>query len=392
MYCLPIWVLIHYWFFAQEPDLQWLEIKSLWVRVIAGMLIATAMGVLIRKSDRINSVFIFAFFGMSISIVWVFVLNSLRLGHLITPNEFLENFLFDRNKVGTAFFSVVDLAVGCASLITISCNNSGQKYIGKSIAILVLMGLSIGASVIVNSKNGVGVGSILVIIFIIWLSIDAYKNHNPEKLNFRLLLIGVTIALLLTVALVHKNHTSAGWGSLLPDIKVAFEIDKYQAWKGVTASNGEPLPKNSLGKVVAANIYERYAWIAAGSREIIKHPMGYGLINHPSFPRWLKEDGLAFDGIGSTHSGWVDLGLAFGYPALFLSALSFLAILIIYIRSNVKIFYTNLAIWISLAILMAGFVQEVTYKQTFEALVFFMTFSAASFAFIDNKNFRHTKL
>jgi len=142
---------------------------------------------------------------------------------------------------------------------------------------------------------------------------------------------------------------------------------------------------------VAANIYERYAWIAAGSREIIKHPMGYGLINHPSFPRWLKEDGIAFDGIGSTHSGWVDLGLAFGYPALFLSALPFLAILIIYIRSNVKIFYTNLAIWISLAIFMAGFVQEVTYKQTFEALVFFMTFSAASFAFIDNKNFRHAK-
>ena len=97
LYILLLWVLAHYFFFARDPQLQFIELKSLWLRVFAGMLIATAMGVLIRKSDRVNGLFIAAFFGMSISVVAVYCFNSINLGYLLSPTEFLNQFLFDKN-------------------------------------------------------------------------------------------------------------------------------------------------------------------------------------------------------------------------------------------------------------------------------------------------------
>ena len=106
VYGLLLWVVAHYCFFAQEPQLQLIELKSLWLRVFCGMLIATALGVFIRQPSFINNLFILSFFGMSISIVAVYLFNSYMLDHLLTPSEFYV-FLFDRNKVGAAFFSTV---------------------------------------------------------------------------------------------------------------------------------------------------------------------------------------------------------------------------------------------------------------------------------------------
>ena len=177
---------------------------------------------------------------------------------------------------------------------------------------------------------------------------------------------------------IHGKSATPGWSNLFYDIQTAFQIDKYQAWRGPIASGGEPYPKNSLGITVAANTYERYAWIAAGSREVLRHPLGYGLINHPSYVRWLTKDGIAIDRQASTHSGWVDLALAFGLPAIAILFGCLLLILYQGIINKTSIqFHKYLALWISMAVFLAGFVQEISFKHTFEALIFFITFSAA---------------
>ena len=385
LYILLLWVLAHYFFFARDPQLQFIELKSLWLRVFAGMLIATAMGVLIRKSDRVNGLFIAAFFGMSISVVAVYCFNSINLGYLLSPTEFLNQFLFDKNKVGTAFFSVVDLAVGCASLTYIFYNDSVKHNIVKSVATLTLMGLSIAASIMANSKNGVGIGLIVLALFMTCIFAGLFFGKRHKKLPFGLLLIFATLVLSCTAILVHKNRASPGWDALYADIQTAVDIDKYQAWRGPLASHGESIPQNSLGIVVAANTYERFAWIAAGSRELIKHPLGYGTINHPAFPRWLKVDGIAIDSQGATHSGWLDLGLSFGWPAIFLVFLSVVSTLLIGMRSTNKAFFIYLAMWISLAVFSAGFLEEITFKHTFEALLFLITFSAACIISLNGK-------
>lgn len=180
VYGLLLWVVVHYYFFAQEPQLQLVELKSLWLRVFCGMLIATAMGVFIRQRSRMNNLFILSFFGMSISIVAVYLFNSYKLDHLLTPSEFYI-FLFDGNKVGAAFFSTVDLAVGCASLSYLFYADKIRNAYVKSVGVILLMALSLSASVIANSKNGVGIGVILLTIFVITILIAILRNKSPKK-------------------------------------------------------------------------------------------------------------------------------------------------------------------------------------------------------------------
>ena len=119
---------------------------------------------------------------------------------------------------------------------------------------------------------------------------------------------------------------------------------------------------------------------------MLNHPLGYGLINHSSFTRWLAIDGITIDGQGSTHSGWVDLALAFGLPAIVI--LFGCLLLILYqtlIKKSSTKFHEYLALWISIAIFFAGFVQEITFKHTFEALIFFITFCAACIGPLNKK-------
>ena len=385
IYCLPIWVLIHYYFFAQESDLQWLEIKSLWVRVVAGMLIATAMGVLIRKPDRINSLFIFAFFGMSFSILAVYLYQSFQVMHLLSPNEFLDKFLFDRNKVGVAFFSVVDLAVGCAAITYVfNCDNI-KNYLFKVLVISFLMSCSIAAAVIANSKNGVGIGVITVGFFIATITFQMLRNRSFQKIVSGVTIIVIAAIIFGSAVLIHKRSTTRGWDTLFSDIEAAVQIDKYQAWRG-PISSGETVPNNSLGLLAAGNTYERYAWMAAGAREVLRHPLGYGLINTQSFPLWLKKDGIKVDFQSSTHAGWLDLTLAFGLPSILIIFIVIVNIMILCALNSKKRFSTYLAGWIAISVFLAGFVQEITYKHTFEVMIFFITFCGACFVVIGKKH------
>jgi hypothetical protein len=78
-------------------------------------------------------------------------------------------------------------------------------------------------------------------------------------------------------------------------------------------------PLNNAGQKVAANNYERIAWATAGSRAILQHPQGVGVLSypfakHPNAPKKMLED-PSKPGI-ATHSGWIELGLAFGLPIL----------------------------------------------------------------------------
>lgn len=387
VYSLLLWVIVHYYFFSEEPQLELIEIKSLWLRIFCGMLIATAMGIIMRKPSAMNGLFILSFFGMSISVVAVYIFSSYRLSHFLTPDEFLTNFLFDRNKIGVAFFSTVDLAIGCASLSYFICTDNIRYYFIKLTGIILLVTLALSSSVMANSKNGVGIGVILLMLFLAFILISIFRDKYSHKKLHGIVLLSFSMVIFGILILIHGKNASPGWGTLFSDIETAIQIDKYQAWRGPSASGNESIPKNDLGITVPENTYERFAWIAAGSREVLKYPLGYGLINHPSFARVLAKEGIDFDGQASTHSGWLDLALAFGLPAIIVLFTCLLLILyLILIKKSAIKFHEFLAIWVSLAVFFAGFVQEITYKHTFEALIFFITFCASCTASLSKRN------
>ena len=164
-----------------------------------------------------------------------------------------------------------------------------------------------------------------------------------------------------------------GWSHLVEDIQVSVQIDQYQNWKD-TPKLG--FPKRSDGGDVAGNTYERFAWGAKGIELIQKYPLGYGTINQGSFRYLLIRDGINYPHYNQTHSGWIDFGLAFGIPGLVILLSALLGTIILAVKK--KNYLSMVAIWLSMAIFLAGCFEEISFKHTFEIWMFLIAFVCAS--------------
>jgi O-antigen ligase len=82
---------------------------------------------------------------------------------------------------------------------------------------------------------------------------------------------------------------------------------------------------------------------------------------------------------GQVHSGWVDFGLAFGLPGLCL--IFFALIFILYFGATDKSELSLNALMICLMIIPFGFIAEISYKQYFEATIFFIALASTLVAF-----------
>jgi len=82
---------------------------------------------------------------------------------------------------------------------------------------------------------------------------------------------------------------------------------------------------------------------------------------------------------GQTHSGWIDFGLGFGLPGLFLM---FLAIFSIIVLSLLRPARLNLiAATICVMLLPFCLTSEMSYKQYFESMIFFLSMCGAIVVF-----------
>ncbi len=113
---------------------------------------------------------------------------------------------------------------------------------------------------------------------------------------------------------------------MVDDVYIAVQIEKYPNWRD-PATLGYPIKLD--GTPVVVNIYERAAWATAGATLFLpENPLGLGILNRP-YPHLLHEKyGKEVGYIPSTHSAWIEFGLAFGYPGALL-LLSALVILIV---------------------------------------------------------------
>lgn len=179
----------------------------------------------------------------------------------------------------------------------------------------------------------------------------------------------VLFVLLGTSSVIHNKYASAGWSNVLADIEVAIDIDRNTQWNQV---EGVPIyPLNNKGESVAVNTYSRVAWATVGLRLIWQYPLGYGSINH-SFDGMQDLAGIEHGHKGQTHSGWVDYGLAFGIPGLVILISTLL--INIYLGLIKKDQLNLVSISISSTLLIFCIFAEVSWKQYFESMIFFIAF------------------
>jgi hypothetical protein len=75
-------------------------------------------------------------------------------------------------------------------------------------------------------------------------------------------------------------------------------------------------PKRIDSQSTRGDTYERVSWGVLGIEIILDNPMGIGILR--KLPEQMRARGIDFSGNVYTHSGWIDLGLAFGIPKSFI--------------------------------------------------------------------------
>jgi hypothetical protein len=166
-----------------------------------------------------------------------------------------------------------------------------------------------------------------------------------------------------------------GWHTLLEDAKVAVQIDRYPNWQNLAQMG---YPKREDGQMVVPNTYERVAWATAGSRAITSYPQGVGMLAYPFAKHPLAPPKMLVSpnspGI-ATHSGWVELGLAFGIPIL---GLIFSALLLVFMEATRQAYPVRMTVLGFVVLIFCLYtVGELSIQHGIEILYYLLAFLPA---------------
>ena len=365
------WVLIHYSFFSLNQKLELSEIKGLWLRSFAGFIMAIGLAISIYKNAHLRKYFF-------ISLFFVPIINLLAYGYasylnngLVKPNDFVR-FLFI--KIETTYFGAIAAAFAIANLVYLLILKKGEKSALKAIPFLLGLVLVLISALVLGTKNGIAIAVALCLFFGLILMVDVLRHYRKANL----MSIFVCLLVVVVIGVVWKGHKASayeGWDSVFSDAKIAIQIDKYHQWQ--KGEHDFVPPINDMGTAVVGNTYFRIAWFTVGLRLISNYPLGYGSINR-SFVGLLDEAKLQHVHQGQVHSGWIDFGLAFGIPGLALLFASMLIIIFLGVRRPTLL--NICAIMICIALIPMGIIAEISYKQYFEATIFFITLASTLIA------------
>lgn len=365
---LYLWVILHYFYFSYDKFLEFQEIKSIWLRALCGSFIAYTLGICFNDAEPKVKTFkvIFLVFILSLPIenIGTYIYGSLTKSQLLTPQFYVGNYPF--KKIETAFFGSVGTAIFCSQIFYhFQYNNFKKIYYFVAGIILILL-----SGIVSNSKNAVVLSVVMILITVLSIAIRGLKNKSFDKKLLFLLIVGL---LLVTTAIgAHLKYASPGWISIVEDVVAAIDIDKHTEWRD--SEGAQVLPKNKNGEYVSGSTYLRVAWAVVGLRLINDHPAGYGSINR-SFDLLLEKQGIPHWSKGQTHSGWVDFGLAYGKLGLLIMFATTLSLIVIGFYYGSSISY--MAAYIGIIFLIMPIICETTWKQYFEATLFFLTLAAS---------------
>jgi len=381
--CLPLiliglmfaWVVFHYFFLSRYPELQFDELKSTWLRSFLAVILALGTGLAIgRKPNLIHLLWL----GILVSFLVLFyqyIPIAIASKNLFAPDHYGPSYIY-LAKINGVLMGTILIAGLTGTLIDTVRRGNTKTILLASIYWFIGVFLAIYSYVyIFMARNGIGLAVLLFIAWII-IGIAVYIRNTIRKQTVRIpkFLLASALVLLATVLFgwlgLQHIKSAPGWLTLVDDVLIAVQIEKYPNWRDPAALG---YPKKLDGTTVAANTYERAAWATAGAILFLpENPLGLGVLNRP-YPRLLLQKyGKDVGYIPSTHSAWIEFGLAFGYPGALL-LLSMLAILIV--RSMRKRFiFSATSLSISLSLLLMYMVGELSAAHAVEILFYWIAF------------------
>ena len=401
-----IWVVMHYFLFAQNPEQQFNELKSTWLRSFLAVIIGSATGLAINRSSRLMP---WLWLGLLLSfvvLIYQYIPKAIAKQSIFAVDWFGDYIYwakFSGVLAGTILISgLLGLLIDSfwqskrkSNGIQLNGNANGKdiktQLINRiAMPIYIFVGICIAAYAFVfifDAKAGVGMAFILIAF---WLGIGLLfilKNAASEqdkKRRSAFLMKSLIAFFLVTVSLswFSAKHikNNPGWGSLFEDMAISAQIDTHHFWKGT----GEPLPLRKDGTPVAGNTYERVALATIGMRLITLNPVGNGSL------RSLKEDAKKiepnYQSHPYTHSAWIDLGLSFGLPGLLFLPIALFSLLLC-AALNPRIRFRATIITMAIATLILYLVGEYAFGHGVEML-FYLAGLLCGLALIDYTKLR----
>ena len=397
LYCLPvaliglmfIWVVMHLFFFAQNPQQQFNELKSTWLRSFLAVIIGSSTGLAINRNARLMP-----WLWLGILLIFVVLICQYIPMAIATQSLFVIHWFggyilwakFSGVLVGTILIAgLLGLLIDYmwqnksnANGIQLSGNSNGKEIKTRlinriAIPIYVFIGVIITTYAFVfifDAKAGVDMAFILIAF---WLGIGIlfiFKNAILEQdkrlrraLSMEFLIVIFLAVMSLSWFTVKHIENNPGWGSLFEDMAISAQIDTHHNWKGA----GVAIPLRKDGTPVAGNTYERVALAVVGVRLIALNPLGNGSL------RSLEEDAKKIEpnykNHAYTHSAWIDLGLSFGLPGLLFLPIA-LATLLLCAVMNPRIRFRTTIITLVIAILILYLVGEYGFQHGVEILFY----------------------
>ncbi|QWD78217.1 O-antigen ligase family protein [Polynucleobacter sp. MWH-Svant-W18] len=364
---LFFWVGIHYCFFSLNSELELSEIKGLWLRSLAGCIMAIGFATALSKHTHLRKYFYVSIFAVPFFNLVSYVVACIQVGGFVKPIDFFQ---FYFAKIETAYFGAIATAVAVANLVHLLFTKNRNKDHLQIALYFLGIALVVLSDLVANTKNGIAISLSLCILLSLIILVKACLSYRNSK-KVALTVLALMLLLMALVWQGHKSFAFGGWDTIFEDVKVAIDIDKNTQWQRGEGTVEPPL--NSLGIPAVMNTYSRFSWGAVGVRLIGEYPLGYGSINQ-SFNRLQSYANIYHEHGGQVHSGWIDFGLAFGIPGLILIFLALILIIYYGVRQS-----NDLSLMTAIYCLMLvpfGLIAEISYKQYFEATLFFLAFSA----------------
>jgi hypothetical protein len=302
------WLLVQAICVADDTLWSLQEFKSQWLKA----LLAIMVGMLLARATQVGKVPCGV--GITTAIAAVLFVQALiavgeSIAYWFAHGELLRGLVpLTGGKLEMSFILNILLAALTVDLLFRACHR--RRFLRLPlVAVVVAVMLGLLGLYLAQARNGaIGVVFLAISASLLYC-LDAYRQKG-----MRSALPGIALALAVVMGLATISYQSdSRWSGFAESAKMGWRIDSQRAWMDLDHS---PLPVMESGAAVDASAYTRVAFIHAGLRLIEEYPWGVGY-GRNAFHHALREAGVDAR-VGHAHSGWIDLGVGGGIPALVL--------------------------------------------------------------------------
>jgi hypothetical protein len=303
---LTLWLVVQAMAVSRETSWALGELRGQWLPA----LIAFAIGLLLVRSAGSDS--------SRLPTAFVLVLGAqaaLAVGHSlwhwVEHGELLRQLVpLTGGKLEMSF--VLNLLLAFLT-VDLFCRATGRPPLLRLRLphVLAILVVALGCGYLAGARNG-----ILGILFLSLSTVSLYVFDQRRRLGLaRSLVAAAAVVLTLGAFALASVRADPRWQTFAETAALAWDIDRHTSW--LDQAN-RPWPKLADGRDVEYSAYTRIAFIHGGFRLIAENPLGTGY-GRNAFAHALRQQHPEAR-LGHAHSGWIDLGIGGGWPALALWA------------------------------------------------------------------------